>query len=942
MLRPVARKAPDAPAQSVSGASADMKLRDEVMKAAHTLEELAWHGDFLGDEVVRTITETVTGVRDRLARKELAVVVVGEKKAGKSTFLNAILGDRVLGTAVRECTGTVTFIRKASRPTYRAILRDQVMIEFEDIEAAEGVQVSAEIEVLRSRLGQDLYATACMENHDISALMAGARPEYDEASRRRVAAEDADREADTSLTEAVVETQKASDGRALAASILARTEQGMAAARAQAAERDAHLQGVRAKLTQHARTRGYQLAMSLDSQQLAAARRHLQVADGRLAAAAAAVPFFLRPAPWWKFWVVVLALLIGWYFRDRVKVLNDARQEHRGAQLLVATLEAYARVESSRQVEADANAQLQHAQKRLLEANDLVRVARERRATAYVHRQKSQALLRDAHRTEDLLRLKLLYLRAAELKEQFITRFRTQVHDLTDLEKQGERVVELTIGFPAAHLPDGIAIIDTPGVNTDNELNRQRAWDVIRREADGCILVSDLQQVVSRSTRDFLQELRPVIPHILLVMSKVDRALANAEGVGDADPLQQVEEARRAGVRRFAKEVGRAPEDVFSIAVAAEPVLKGDTTPDGFGRRFPAEVAKIFKLLESERTMVLGARAASAIRYCVQRIGEAEAQAEQKYTRRIAELETQRLPDPRAFQARQLAKVEDELQAYSDSIAENARGVMSDGIDEMQELWIAAIRSGSSKDQVKQTVARLSERAPEEMARVMAKMDKKVAEWSGEATRRLEAPLLEELRERYRIVQKMTGNGRAVQLGNVGAASAAMHAGNLYAGVAEAVKNFESEQFGIGAGGAAAGAVIGTMVMPGLGTAIGAAIGAFSGLFKTLDSLKMDCAREIRKGLGETKTNLGNELASIGPDVQRAMRATLASGLADSISRFESWINEVMAVERKQIEKERQKLSHLIQSQNALVLHDQSLANLQRKVAALSRGLCAE
>lgn len=92
---------------------ADARLRDEVSRAADALEALGRHGALLGAEAAEIIERTVSDVRRRLARKDLAVVVVGEKKAGKSTFLNAILGARVLGAAVRECTGTVTLIRRA-------------------------------------------------------------------------------------------------------------------------------------------------------------------------------------------------------------------------------------------------------------------------------------------------------------------------------------------------------------------------------------------------------------------------------------------------------------------------------------------------------------------------------------------------------------------------------------------------------------------------------------------------------------------------------------------------------------------------------------------------------------------------------------------------------------------------------------------------------------
>jgi hypothetical protein len=922
--------------------SADAKLRAEVVKASCTLEELARHRELLGAEVTEAIIGTVADVRRRLARKELAIVVVGEKKAGKSTFLNAILGARVLGTAVRECTGTVTFIKRAPQALYRATLRNGGVVEFQNLEAAERSKIAHEIESVRQRIGQDSHRIALRRgNGDLEATLAQATTEHAEAARQRMIAEAADGECERHHTAAVSEVQRLIRERDAEQGSLNQLEQRLAAQRVQLHDAEQAFSSTSSELRGHAQRHALALPAVVDAQQRVAATLSLQAAETRVAEATAAVPFFLRPAPWWAFWVFVLRLFTGWFFRARLKVLSEAREQHRFARLVLGTSEALGRVDQSKHDVTETTSRLHAARQSLASAHEHLCGAEGQQATAEQQMKRARAALVETRRAEDVARLKVLHAKSDVLEDAFLARFRSEVHALTDMEKRGQDVVELTIGFPATYLPDGITIIDTPGVNTDNAPNRERAWDVIRREADGCLLVSDLQQVVSRSTRDFLQEVRFILPHILLVMSKVDRALANAEDVGDLEPWQQVEEARRTGVRRFAKEVGRTPEEVFSIAVAAEPALRGDTSPDGLGHRFPSEVAKVFDLLQSERAIVLGARAATALRYCVQRIGEAQAQAEAKYHQRIAELEQQRLPDPREFQARQLTKVEGALQTHADTIAKRARDVMKTGVNQVQMQWENAIRACSSKDQVKATVAHLGQQGQQAMATVMSQVEQAVAQWSGEAIKELEDPLLEELRERYRIVQQMTGSGMAVQLGRVGATSAATHATNLHAGVNSAVENFEGEQFAFGAGGALAGAAIGTMVFPGIGTAIGAAIGALAGFFKTLDSLKSDCVQEVRKVLGDVKKNLSNQLASLGPDVQRAMQEVLARGLSDAVSRFQSWINQVMTAEREQLDQERQKLSHLIKSRDTLVLHDQSLATLQREAAAVSRGLCA-
>jgi len=144
-------------------------------------------------------------------------------------------------------------------------------------------------------------------------------------------------------------------------------------------------------------------------------------------------------------------------------------------------------------------------------------------------------------------------------------------------------------------IPAGLVIIDTPGVNTDNEVNRARAWETIRRDADGCIVLSDIQQTVSQSTREFVREVKGYLPHIMLVLTKVDRAIESAEF--DGEPVDdQIEEARRVGEARFAAEVGRTPGEILSFAVSAQRALCNDD--EVAARRFAQDTATMAEIYE--------------------------------------------------------------------------------------------------------------------------------------------------------------------------------------------------------------------------------------------------------------------------------------------------------------------------------------------------------
>jgi GTP-binding protein EngB required for normal cell division len=63
-------------------------------------------------------------LRARLLAGRLHVAVLGQFKRGKSSFLNALLGEAVLPTGVVPLTAIATFIRWAAAPSIRVIYRD--------------------------------------------------------------------------------------------------------------------------------------------------------------------------------------------------------------------------------------------------------------------------------------------------------------------------------------------------------------------------------------------------------------------------------------------------------------------------------------------------------------------------------------------------------------------------------------------------------------------------------------------------------------------------------------------------------------------------------------------------------------------------------------------------------------------------------------------------
>jgi GTP-binding protein EngB required for normal cell division len=778
------------PAGAFPANAVGAELLGAVRGAVDCLAQLLHHEALIGPEATAAVRRSCDEARSRLDRSDIAVVIVGEQKAGKSTFLNAILGDRVLAAERRECTGTVTSIKLGRAVDYTAHFEDGTTERFADKTPDQCPAISASIARMLSELPGAPQPTD----------PPGPLPDAQEAENAAVGA-----------------LQVAAD----------------------------------------------QLEWRRESRE-ASARR---------------VPFFLRRRPaWWNLfaWILRLLLSSGW---------KSARAQ------LAADIEAVSQAE---QAVADADVTHRRAQVQRLQAENL------------------------------------------EHAEWRARQFIAEVRALTDMQQSGARVTHLLLEYPGRFLPPGLTLIDTPGVNTDNETNQRRAWEVIRREADGCILVSDLQQAVSQRTREFIQEVRQVVPHVLLVLTKFDKALANADGVGGESAHDQVEAARRGAVKRFAKEVGRPAAEVFAITVAAEPALAGD---DLAQRRFQIEVGRIYELLQHERAVLLGARAASAVRTCVKRIGEAEAQAEASYRERIARLEAQRIPNPDSFRAQQLAQIGAQEAEWGRQIVAQSLAVLDTQLEAAKQDLFSYVQGAPTKDALKQAAAQLETYAGQRIEQAMAVVRSETARWADHAAQELEQPLLNELRERYRIAQRMSSE--AAHLGLGASAGKLVQGAMVQAGIQGAVEAFESGQFKLGAGGAAAGAVIGTFIAPGIGTLIGGLIGSLLGFFKTLEDLKRDFIGKLNGAVETQRQQAGQQIRNSGPALQQAIHRTLDTALGHALHRFQAWIERVMEQERTAIERERQLLAHLLSIRDLLQQHDRRLERLAEAAVEASRGLCA-
>lgn len=824
-------------------------LLSAVSAVPATFRELFEHEPLLGSEVLAEVETTLNSVERRLALKELRVVVAGERRSGKSTLLDAIVGDRLLGGA-RGALAVVTFLRRRDEPNYRARFTSGEEDEF----AQRFPDKAAALDLLADEL----------EEHFVAAQRAC------HAARLELAR--------------------------------AQESHGHAASEVEGALGD--VEEARA-LALHARAR------------LASAEEEASRVERAVEAVELTIPASVRSVPArWALLVWLWYLVHVFFFRER----------HHGYRALVAERD---RLRARREVARDDAAEAAEA-RALAEA----RFQPLDHGAEQARRQSSELeqTLSSAEAERDRLRGERASLRS-EREHLVSERFRRFFSELTALSKKPD-LVELAIDYPAKLLPDDVTIVDIPGMLADDSPE----WDLIRQQADGCILVSELERGVSEAAKLFLRRLRDVVPHVLLVLTKMDQAYQRGVALGKEDPWSQVEHARAIGTRRFARELGRVPDRVLSVSVAAE-ALFSDRDSE-LALRSERELDKLFLLLRRERAMILGARAAGAIRRCIAGIADAQTSAERAYRERILELERQRTPEPAVFRAHTLAAAGPAIQEAAHAAVEASCRVVADAFRVLAGLCEQSVVG--SRAGPKAWLARLDELAVELSAGVSsARADAELELESGveRGVIAIERDVFAALRARYQLLHEVRHAATSSPRLDTLEAQSPSFAPVVHE-VRSAASRFNNGRWALGACGATAGAASAALVHPWLGPLIGGTLGGLTALLRREGPLRRDALERFRVVLDERNQACAADLMQREAAVAEAIRGALERSLERAMIRFARFIAEPLEAERDALEQERTKLADLEQLRERISEHDRELERLLEAARRASVGLC--
>jgi GTP-binding protein EngB required for normal cell division len=843
------------PQQSSYGPEGD-ELLGEVQAAIGTLAQLLAHSERLGEPVVTAIRAGREDVQARLARDELRVVVVGEPGSGKSTFIDALLGQQLLGKTSTP-PHVLSTVRRGAERGYRARFANGAVEEFVPRDSESSTELEARLGALEARLGEAREAR--------------------EAARAELSA--LQREADQA---------EQALGEAFRAFEQSRSQADALGTELQQIERDA------------------------ETTELALAR-----SEGEL-------PEVLYTQPTW--WAV-------WLWLARLSLLLFMRARQRAHQRL---LEARTGSEAERSRVREATTEAAEACQRLESALEAANAPVEQaRARVHAARQSATEAERQASELEaECERQQLELGRRVEEKRQ---RFHGELAQVLGASVPSNVLLELEIEHPAELLPEGVTLIDVPFAFAENAVAEERAWKTIREQADACILVSELERAVSGKTKGVLQRLREIVVHVILVLTKLDQAVHEAERRGAGDPAASVEQARRIGTRRFAREVGRDPNEVLSIAVSARDALLGDEDAQG---QLRVDTDKLFVLLRRERALILGSRSANIVRRCIAEASAAEQRAEQAYLERIATLEAGRRPEPEQLRAELLRAADPRFQAATSRVQASGASVVQDGMRVLGAECAALIDEASDPKELAAIVPRVAQALGMGLSRIREEAREQLTKQADREVSEIEVEAYGTLRERYDLIHEVT-RAPGVQLSlAVIASPPEAPSGDLALEIAEKVRTVNRRRLGVGLAGAMSGAALGSLIHPGWGTAAGALLGLLTNFGVRFGALKRACNASVAQTISSLEQAFAAQIADTTPALTVAMRRLLDESLEQALTRFSRWIAEPLAAECAAIVAERDKLADLHALVSQLELHDDRLESLGKAAVNASLGLC--
>ncbi len=413
---------------------------------------------------------------------------------------------------------------------------------------------------------------------------------------------------------------------------------------------------------------------------------------------------------------------------------------------------------------------------------------------------------------------------------------RRRVHQLisrcTSVEKQSRKVRQVNIRYPSQLFASGIVLVDTPGINVENDRHVSLTERVIVDLCDGAIVVIPAIAPLSEHLRDFLAQ------HLGQNLRKCVFALTKMDLLRPREHKRMIEFVQSVLQREFGVSdpcvlpfghchlIGDA-QSQGNGGGRLEPETPGEL-PSGAMEAFVESEKLLLRELQEHRLTVVTAKLGECLEKCLGELSCKLTESTAKYAAEYNALVRNALPDLRAF-------TQDKAKKHSDAIRRQAvepRNALRASIARDREKALALIRAGIMQSTSKLKLRRYLRRDGSD---VLEQLRSSIVSSHMESIRAVTS-LFDTHRAEFHHQFALSFRNLAALDGSFTPALTAANAGlsmlekDLNAktsALATSVSRDLVTQGAKGLGTAGAGAALGTLLLPGIGTVVGGIAGGW-------------------------------------------------------------------------------------------------------------------
>ncbi len=348
------------------------------------------------------------------------------------------------------------------------------------------------------------------------------------------------------------------------------------------------------------------------------------------------------------------------------------------------------------------------------------------------------------------------------------------------------------------------------------------------------------------------------------------------------------------------------------------------------------EIAPALTRVSEAKHRVVAAKFGLAIRACIANVERAREAAEVEHQRRLGALESQRIPHPAAFRAKQIARSESAIEKGADDVLATALAHVHEKILELKTSWIDRISSSARKRELDDAIREINQRGKLHVLELLEATSERIAREMQSVGETLERWALDEIQTSYRVQKRVRAESLAPVASEVTGEDLAV-AVPASAPLAGARETFQRTRLRISTACALAlGAVSGVsgyfvshhaLVRAGLAAVLGLILGSFAGRFKKIDSLRTDCLARATGYVDAIDEKVATLLRTKRGAIAEGIRAALDDALGETLERLNDAITRLMTIEKNAIEAERSALANLDATRGTLAEHDSRLAS---------------